>query len=208
VRPHKSRSIARACDNQSITNSIGDCAQSRVRAAMAAAVRAVWQQRRDRPHFALRSEQAKLGDGPFCTDRLDMLACGGTFQRSVYPPSLNAKHACAAPTLRQRVASHAVRHVACCPPRCMLFATLHVVRHVACCPPRFDLFNQLYNPMGNPALRTIFLKTSNFMQASPCSQNATQFRASQSTLLEYMIQRGTHGYSSPRGGSSRSSRGA
>jgi hypothetical protein len=29
------------------------------------------------------------------------------------------------------------------------------------------LFNQLYNPMGNPALRTIFLKTSNFMQASP-----------------------------------------
>ncbi len=75
--------------------------------------------------------------------------------------------ACRAPRCMLSATLHVVRHAACCPPRCMLSATLHVVRHVACCPPRFDLFNQLYNPMGNPALRTIFLKTSNFMQASP-----------------------------------------
>ena len=55
----------------------------------------------------MQRQQAK-----FSTDRLDMLAGGGTYQR-------------------------------------------------------FDLFNNLYNPMGNTMLRTIFLKTSNCMQATP-----------------------------------------
>ena len=29
---------------------------------------------------------------------------------------------------------------------------------------RFDIFNSKYNPMGEPMLRTIFLKSSNFLK--------------------------------------------